>query len=123
MDSANEIITHAIEALRGEAQAVEAKIAALENSLSLAGEATPTKTPRRGRPRKVQTNIEVPTPKKTRAKAKEAPVSQHAKAKESSGKDTIQTAAEKRSKSWDSAKKAAAAERMRKYWASRKKEG
>lgn len=122
METANAIINNAIEALQQEAQAVQAKITALQNSLSLAGRAelAPSK-PRRGRSKKSQmTKVEaaVKAPKsppkaKTRAKAKDKPAP----------KDKLQTAAEKRSKSWDTAKKAAAAERMRKYWADRKKKG
>lgn len=119
MDSANEIITRAIDALRGEAQTVAAKIAALENSLSLEGDVTPAKTSSRGRPKKLTPHTELPAPKKRAHKAKEAP----ATAVAPSAKDTAQTPVEKRAKSWDAAKKAAAAEqRMRKYWASRKKE-
>lgn len=125
MEAANEIINEAIEALRGEAQAIEAKIAALEGSLSLASDSPKPKTARRGRPKKAQTQVELPiTPKKkTRGKAKELPAAKKAATKAKPAKDTIQTAAEKRSKSWDAAKKAAAAERMRKYWAQRKKQG
>ena len=116
MDSANAIITNAIEALREEAEAIEAKIAALENSLSLAQEPDAPKA-RRGRPKKTQEDLPLASKKKPRAKAKEQATSEKTPAK-----DKLQTAAEKRSKSWDAAKKAAAAERMRKYWAERKKQ-
>lgn len=125
MDSANEIINTAIEALREEAQAIEAQIAALENSLSLEGKLAAPKTPRRGRPKKTQPKADLPAPstRKTRGKAKEAPTAKAATPKAKSAKASLQTAAEKRSKSWDASKKAAAAERMRKYWEKRRKQG
>lgn len=117
MDSANVIIANAIEALRGEAQAIEAKIAALESSLSLEG----TQKAPRGRPKKTPAKVAIPLStrkRKTRGKAKG-----RAALKSTQTKVKLQTAAEKRSKSWDATKKAAAAERMRKYWAKRKKQG
>ncbi|MBX2814105.1 MAG: hypothetical protein KTR25_20010 [Myxococcales bacterium] len=120
MEAANEIITTAIEALRGEAQAIEAKIAALESSLSLAVQSETPRTPRRGNSKKTSSRVslKVAPKKKTRAKVKERSTTRTKQTK-----DKLQTAAEKRSKSWDAAKKAAAAERMRKYWAQRKKQG
>lgn len=121
MESANAIINTAIDALRGEAEAIQAKIAALESSLLLAGdsEVPANAKARKGRPKKIQANVEAAPQKKARGRPKKKV---EAVEDTTEPKDKIKAAAEKRSKSWDDSKKKAAAERMRKYWAERKKE-
>lgn len=122
MESANAIINNAIEALQREAEVIQAKISALENSLTLStdGIGEPTK-PRRGRPKKAQPQVELPLSAIARSKVKSSPALTESESDDPN--DKLQAAAEKRSKSWDAAKKAAAAERMRRYWAERKKQG
>lgn len=116
MEAANAIINEAIEALQEQAEAIQAKIEALESALSVTDEESVPAKARRGRPRQVPQGDEI-TIKRPRGRPK-----MRVEPEPSEAQDSIKTAAEKRSKSWDAAKKAAAAERMRKYWAERKKQ-
>lgn len=118
MEAANAIINEAIEALQEQAEAIQAKIEALENALSVTEDESIPVKPRRGRPR-LNTQMEEAS---TMVKKPRGRPRIHIEPENSEARDTAQTAAEKRSKSWDTAKKAAAAERMRKYWAERKKQ-
>lgn len=103
-EKANAIIESALAALRAEAEEIQGKIAALEGALGASG------------------NVPVPTPAKKAPKKSKAPKAKRTPGKDMSKTDKLKEAANKRAASWTPEKKRAAAERMRRYWAERKKQ-
>ena len=109
-EKANDIIEQALTALRAEAADIQNKISALEGALSKNSGGTRRAPAAAAAPKKATNGRR----KKT---AKKAPA-----AKDATKSAKIKEAANKRAASWTPEKKKAAAERMRKYWAERKKQ-
>ena len=114
-DKATAIIEDAIAALRAEADVIEGKISALEGALGEERGSVVRPLGRRPSVTNGRRSHRTPAPSPKRIQTV-TPI------RESVGKDEkLQEAANKRAASWTPEKKKAAAERMRKYWADRKK--
>ena len=113
-EKANAIIESAIAALRAEADDIHGKIAALEGALEKNPEAVAQASAviRRAPPA---------NGRRKRRGTKKSMVAVPSTSAPSTKSDKIKEAANKRAASWTPEKKKAAAERMRKYWAERKK--